>query len=290
MTAFTRAYRLTVGDVLIDASTGVGANSARIRFKVERDVKRVPNSAEFEVTNLTRGHRDALAKLHNVPVHLEAGYVGDLGTVFLGDLRSARTTHDGTEFITKVSSGDGESKVRTASISRTFASGTAVGTVISAMAKALGVKPGNIGQFAGAKLANGSSKLTRGLTIHGPVYDELERITTSCGLAWSIQDGVLQIRERGLPVNGTRGALLRADTGLVGDPEVEIATETKDGVIKGQPLVHGVCLLRTDVAPGQPLHVESNAFKGNLVCISTVQGGDTHASSDWTVQWSGRPY
>ena len=290
MTAFIRAYRLTVGNVLIDASAGVGANSARIAFQVERDVKRVPNSAEFEITNLTHGHRDALAKLHNVPVHLKAGYVDDIGTVFLGDLRSARTTHEGTEYITKVSSGDGESKVRTANISRTFPSGTPVGTVIAALGKALGVKPGNVSQFAGAKLANGSSKLSRSLTIHGPVYDELERMTTSCGLGWSIQDGVLQIRERGQPVRGTRGALLRQDTGLVGDPEVEIATETKDGAIKGQPIVHGVCLLRTDVTPGQPLRVESIAFTGNIVCIATVHKGDTHASSDWVVEWSGRPY
>lgn len=290
MTAFIRAYRLNVGGILIDASTGVGANSLRIAFQCERDVKRHPNSLEIEVYNLTRGHREALAKLHNVSVHLEAGYVGQLGTVFLGDLRSARTPHEGTEFITKVSSGDGESKCRTASISRTFASGTPVGAVIQALGKALGVKPGNVSQFAGATLANGSSKLSRSLTIHGAVFDELEKTCVSCGLAWSIQDGALQIRERGLPVRGTSGALLRSDTGLVGDVEVEIASETKDGAIKGQPIVSGSCLLRTDVSPGQPLRVISQAFTGNVVCTKSVHKGDSHASSDWVVEWSGRPY
>jgi hypothetical protein len=290
MTAFTRAYVLTVGTVKMDASTGVAVNTLRIAFQVERDVKRVPNSAEFEITNLNEGHREALAKLHNVPVHLEAGYVGEMGTVFLGDLRSARTRKEGTEFITRVSSGDGESKIRTANISRTFPAGTPVGTVIAALGKALGAKTGNVSAFATAALSNGSTKLTRSLTIHGAVYDELEKFTTSCGLAWSIQDGAVQIRERGLPVRGTRGALLNATSGLVGNVEVEIATETKDGAIKGQPVVHGSCLLRTDVSPGQPAKIDSLAFSGNIVIVSTVHRGDTHAPDGWVVDWSGRPY
>jgi hypothetical protein len=245
---------------------------------------------ELECVNLASGTRDALAKLHNVPVHLEAGYVGELGTVFLGDLRSARTRKEGTEFITRVSSGDGESKVRTASISRTFPAGTPVGTVIAAMGKALGVKSGNVSAFAGAALSNGSTKLTRSLTVHGAVYDELERFTSSCGLGWSIQDGAIQIRERGQPVRGTQGALLNTASGLVGNVEVEIASETKDGAIKGQPIVHGSCLMRADVTPGNPLRVISAQFTGNLVCVSTVHRGDTHASPEWVVSWSGRPY
>jgi len=102
------------------------------------------------------------------------------------------------------------------------------------------------------------------------VYDELERVTTSCGLAWSVQDGALQIRERGQPVRGTRGALLRVDTGLIGDPEVEIAIATKDGAIQGQPIVHGVCLLRNRCQPGKPARVESLAFTGNLVIVKAT--------------------
>lgn len=289
--SFIRAYRFSIGGVLIDASSGVNRDSLRVAFQAERDAKRTPNSIEAEIYNLNEPHRQALAKLHNVPVHLEAGYVGNLGTVFLGDLRSARTRKEGTEFITRVSSGDGESAIRTARISRTFAAGTPVGTVIGALGKALGVKPGNLSQFAGARLSNGGTKLTRALTIHGAVFDELERMTSSCGLAWSIQDSALQIRERGQPVRGAQGALLRTDTGLVGETEVEIATETKGGAIKGQPIVHGSCLLRTDVSPGQPLRVESRAFTGNIVALSTVHRGDSHASSDsWVVDFTGRPY
>lgn len=303
MTAFTRAYVLTVGTVKMDASLGVGANTLRIAFQVERDVKRVPNSAEFEIYNLSPTNRQALAKLHNVPVQLEAGYVGEMGTVFLGDLRSARTRKEGTDFITRVSSGDGESKVRTAHIGRTFPAGTPVGTVIAALGKALGVKAGNVSAFAGASLSNGGTKLTRSLTLHGAVYDELERFTTSCGLAWSIQDSALQIRERGLPVRGTRGALLNTASGLVGNVEVEIASQvsgftkadkagdkTPSGIIIGKPLVHGECLLRTDVVPGNPARVESLAFTGNVAIIKTIHRGDSHASDGWTVEWVGQPY
>ena len=192
---FLRAYRIVVGDTEVDARTGVGVGSLRIAFCVQRDHKRVPNNAELEVWNLARSTRERLAMLSTVPVRIEAGYVGsDIGTIFLGDLRSARSRREGPDIITRVSAGDGQRAVRTARLSKTFPAGTKLGSVISELGRALGVKAGNLSAFSGARLADGSDALKRSLTIHGAVYDELERLCRSCGLEWSVQDSELQLK------------------------------------------------------------------------------------------------
>ena len=290
MSAFQRAYRLTIGTVEIDAREGVGLNALRIAFGVERDVKRIPNNAEVAIWNLSRTSREALAKLANVPVRLEAGYVGDVGLIFQGDLRSCRSRREGTDIMTRVSGGDGESRIRTARINRTFAAGTPIGTVIRDLGKALGVGEGNLRQFLGAKLQNGSKTLSRALTIRGSVFDELEAMTRSCGLQWSIQDSALQLREAGLPVGDRQGPLLRPDSGLIGEVEVETVAKEEPGFAAGSVRVCGRCLLRPDLIPGVPFRVEGEAFAGNLVCTATVHNGDSHSTDSWCIDWTGRPY
>jgi hypothetical protein len=294
---FTRGYRIVIGDTEVDASAGVGLSGMRIAFQVERDHKRIPNNAELEVWNLARTTRDRLAKLTSVPVRIDAGYLGtDVSTIFLGDLRAAHTRREGPDLITRVSAGDGAVRCRIAKISKTFPAGTKLGSVIESLGRALGVKPGNLSAFSSARLTSGSDRLARSLTINGAVYDELERICRSCGLEWSVQDSELQLTERGQPVpgGGSLGPLLQADSGLVGTPEVEQLTEaSKDDPLltKGTTLVSGVCLLRSDLRPGLPFRVASEAFTGNLVCRTTVHRGDSHGSGpDWVVEWSGVPY
>lgn len=292
MSQFIRAYRLIVGTVDIDATGGVGPGNLRIAFSVERDHKRAPNNAEVAIWNLNRSNQQALSKLTVVPVQLEAGYADGTGVIFKGDLRTARTRREDTDWITRVSAGDGESKIRVAKLAKTFKAGTPVGDVIGALGTALGVSPGNLNQFRGAKLRDGSSTLKRPLTIAGAASDELERLCRSCGLDWSVQSGALQIREVGAPVGTDRGPLLRADSGLIGDVESERATETANGAVKGQVVVSGTCLMRADLVPGRSFRVESadpRGFTGNLVCIRTSHEGDSHAEA-WTVAWSGVPY
>lgn len=293
-TAFFRAYRIVVGNIEIDARDGVGANSMHIAFSVERDHKRTPNNAELVLWNLSQGSRDALSKLATVPVLIEAGYADDVGVIFLGDLRSARSKREGPDIITRVSAGDGESKIRTARINKTFKAGTPIGDVLGSLGKALGVKPGNVERFRAAALANGGRTLTRALTVSGSVFDELDRLCRSCALDWSVQNSELQLRDATAPATGfAEGPLLRSDSGLIGDVETEVATETKDGVAKGQTIVSGSCLMRADLTPGRSFRVEaagSDGFTGNLLCRSTVHQGDSHSSDSWTVQFTGVPY
>lgn len=275
---FDRAYRVNVGGTEIDARQGVRAGSLRIAFAVERSVRRTPNAVELRVWNLNPAHRAALAKAESVTVQLEAGYVGSVGTLFLGDLRTARSVREGADIVTTVSGGDGEFALRTARISRTFAAGSTVAEVLRELGRSLGLGAGNL-EDAAARLL--TQRLGRAQTLSGLTYDQLEAFCRSRGLRWSIQDSQIQIREGDTPIGG-QGPLLRADSGLVGTPEVETTRE------RGT-LVSGTCLLQPDIVPGRAIRVESDAYTGNLIVQQTTARGDSHGQ-EWYLEWVGKPY
>lgn len=294
-----RAYRLVVGSngrgTEIDARTGAN-NGLRIAFSVNRDEKRTPNNAEIRIYNLNPAAAQALAHADQVSVSLEAGYVDDVGQIFLGDLRSAKTRREGGDLVTTISGGDGESAIRAARINRTFPAGTPVSAVLKGLADALGVGKGN-SAAAGAGL---SGRLAKARTLSGLCYDEIEAFCRTQGLRWSVQDSALQIRVEGQPVLPSTGPLLRRDTGLIGEPEVEknatvarfasAVSSAKIGSSKAKgTVVSGTCLLRPSLIPGVAFRVSSSTFEDNLVCVQTAHIGDSHAG-DWYVNWVGRPY
>jgi hypothetical protein len=291
---FQRAYKLTVGQTQIDASLGVNTGLA-IAFSIARDEKRTPNAIELRINNLSRTHRQALAEAKTVSISLEAGYVGQLGQLFLGDLRTVRSVklQDGT-YETTVSGGDGEALLRTARIAKTFPAGTTVGAVLKGLGAALGVSAGNV---ANAAAALSSQRIPRARTLHGLVYDELEDFCRTYGLRWSVQDSALQVRTGDAPVNAGFGPLLRADSGLIGTPEVmSHGKATKSGDVhavaataSGTKVVSFSCLLRADVIPGKSVQISSESYSGNLVIIQTNHTGDSHRGG-WQVDAVGRPY
>jgi hypothetical protein len=184
--------------------------------------------------------------------------------------------------ITCVSGGDGEAAIRGARINRTFKAGTPVKEILKALAASLNIGAGNLNSIGAVAYADGTTAIRRALTCAGLTYDELEDHCRSCGLRWSVQDSALQLRRGDAPVGDTQGPLLRADSGLIGKPQVE--TDKKG------TLVSGTCLLRADLIPGVPFRVESDAFEGNLVAIATQHDGDSHQAQPWYVNWTGRPY
>lgn len=293
---FGRAFRLVVGTTEIDARAGALDRGLRVAFAINRDEKRTPNNAEIRVWGLSPNDRESLGKASAISVSLEAGYVGDVGSIFLGDLRSARTKREGPELITTINGGDGESLIRTARINQTFPAGTSVEKVLQGLGKALGTSPGNLNTAARALAGQ---KLSKARTLSGLVYDELESFCRTQGLRWSVQDSALQIRTEGEPVLPTTGPLLRRDSGLIGEPEVEKnatvsrfkagASEAKIGAkgAKGT-VVSGTCLLRADLLPGVAFVVESTTFTGPLVAIETNHHGDSY-SQEWYTDWVAKP-
>jgi hypothetical protein len=288
---FDRRFALTVGT--LDVS------DFHCRFRVEKTLKPEPNKALIEIWNLSPDHRALLGELApgkkiklgkkkggtapsllgKVPCRLEVGYAGP-GTdlLFLGDLRTVDTEIDGPDWVTSISSGDGERAFRTARINQSFGAKVPTQTALRALVKALGVGEGNLSKVVSQlKLQGQASLLTRGIVLSGPVSRLMTDYCRAADLEWSIQDGALQFVDLNKALSET-AIKLTPDTGLVGSPSVDAA-----GVMQCK------CLLIPGLRCGRIVVLDAAEIKGQFRIESFVAEGDTHGD-DWTAEIKAKRY
>ncbi len=275
---FKRAYRCTVDTVQI--------SELDCSFKVVRDLKaKSPNTAEIEIRNLSEAHRRQMEQNKTVRVHLEAGYqkpdgaapaeFSTMSLIYAGDLRQVGTTWEGPTSITKISTGDGEAKHRKARVKRSYGPGTSIKKVIQDLAAALGVGAGNLSKLGAAEFAKVGAVFSGGTVTSGSAADELDRLLTSAGYEYSIQDGNLQILPRGQALAG-KAVVLSAASGLIGSPHI-----TSDGVL------HGKCLMVPDVFPGRLIEMRSKGVVGFFRLSRCEYTGDMDGT-EWGIEFEGK--
>lgn len=211
---FDQAYTLQVETLQI--------SQLHIEFDVKRSLSgKVANSAEIKIYNLSDDSRKKLQAMKDVFVSLEAGYAQGTSLIYRGDLREAWSTKEGNDWITTISSADAAKKRKKKRINKSFPAGTSVQQIITACAKALQVGLGNVEKkAAGAKLWNVSpASFSTGYVASGDAVSQLDRVCRSCGLEWSIQDGQLQLLDRGVALQ-EKGILLTPQSGLRDSPEL----------------------------------------------------------------------
>ena len=102
------------------------------------------------------------------------------------------------------------------------------------------------------------------------MHRELAALAKSAGLELSIQNGAIQLLERGLPLRDA-SVVLTSDTGLVGSPTVG-----DKGIVKFR------ALLNPDIVPGRQIELQSRALDGRFRAERVDYKGDTTAQ-DWYV-------
>ena len=157
-------------------------------------------TCDLEIHNLSEAHRREIlaAPRRSTFVEVQAGYVDGLALLFRGDKRKGVPEREGTDWIVRITAGDGEHALRSARVARSFASGSTLQQVVQHIADAMGVGAGNaVTALRGATLGALDATFAEGTILHGLAAAELTRLTSSAGLTWSIQDGVLQVLPRG---------------------------------------------------------------------------------------------
>lgn len=289
---FNREIRLTVGEpgpdaLLIHSQRAVvDGRSIRqgldVRFDVERDLKREPNTAKIEVFNLNPAHRKQLGEAKNAVVILEAGYEGGIGQIFKGKIRPGRAFSqlDGPDWITVLEAGDGEKATRSNRVSESFPAGTSVRTVLECVVASLSdLQLGNASrkllQEATSFLVESSnlgSEFVEGTTVSGNAATELTRLLDSVGLEWSVQGEEIQILRKGQALTSTV-IKIGSGTGLIGSPEVG-----SDGV------VNFTSLLNPDISPGRRVQLDSRTVDGGVFRVLRVKNTGDIAGPDWFAQ------
>lgn len=274
-----RIYRIQVHDLVFDSTAQPQDRRAlSIDFDTERDLKPSPNDSIVTLWNLAEDTRKRLHAIGNdkdgVYCSIEAGYESTgMSLIFRGDLREVRSYRDEEDWITEVSSGDGEKRLRAARTARTYPRGTTLEDLARKLIKDLGVGEGNaIKVLRGLRLSgSGSIGLELGGVTAGKAAREIDRVLGAAGLDWSVQSDQVQITKGGEPVAGAPSVLLRHDTGLVGSPEM-----SGDIVTVTAKLIPGL-------EPGYPVELDARHVQG-VFRIERARYTGTWFSDAWHVR------
>lgn len=275
---FDRRVTVTVGTIQF--------TDLDVAFKVEKTLKPLPNTCELSIWNLTQDHQAQLEQLRprakgavttGVPCKIEAGYESVTSLIWLGDLRTVDTVRDGADWVTHLTSGDGEKAWKNAKLHISFGPKTSLDTALRAMARALGVGEGNLSKVVSKLKQAGSAIYPQGTVISGPVQRELRAFAESADLEVSIQDGSLQFIDRGKALGGS-ALLLNNDTGLLDSPTVD-----NEGVLTAK------MLMIPGVRCGSLVTIDAERIKGTYRIEKATWNGDT-ASQEWSVEIEAKRY
>jgi hypothetical protein len=301
-TRFNRAGQITIGTVTFPIGTATGLD---VWFQAKRNLKaKEPNTCDLKIWNLAASTRSTIeqytasgvvaggappgAKLGGlagtstiIPVRIEAGYVGNVSTVFVGEMRTAQTVQDGTDYVTEIDTGDGDEAALLARSSASFGSGANAYVVATKLLLDMGCGVGNIATVA--SILRSAPLFAGGYILKGRSIAILDDLARSCGLEVTIQGGIAQWLSAGQPLGGSQfrlssgyplvpGGPVGTNTGLIGSP-------TKD--TKG--IVHAECLMLPGLAPGQPIMVQAEFIQGQYRILAMETTGDTHGA-DWSTK------
>jgi hypothetical protein len=304
---FRRAWTVTVDTLDVSALD--------VEFKILKSLKPEPNKCVLTIWNLNEDHRAQLlkrnqpnpgAKLVGIKAQIEAGYKDNTSVLFSGDLREVASSREGTDWKTTLSGDDGGRSYREGKIDKQFAKGTSIGDVLKACANAMGIGLGNVSDYqATAQIEGIGSTLPHTMALSGNASQQLDRVVKSMGLTWSIQNGALQLLNKGKPLNQS-AIKLSPDTGLLDSPQSAIdstvslgnpqqfAPGAKQTVAKPpKPKAPGILKLKSllipGMVPGRKIDLQSAQFNGGYYLTECEYVGQSW-STDWFVNSVARIY
>jgi hypothetical protein len=288
---FNRDFFMTIGtqkleiqnfDVLQKDKIQTGL---KVEFNIERNSNKDPNRAEIVVYNFNPINRAILQQgsklvetlrsatppqLYDWPISIDAGYVGATERLFTGNITFANSRKDKTTWVTDITCGDGEKAYRKERVNRSYGPGTPVTAVVTDVAAQLGIGPGNLAfQMSIGLYRKGYSVFTQGFSASGPAPDVLDRLLSSMGFQWSIQDGQLQILGPTETTFETVVTISNKLGNLIGSPE-----KGDEGSLTIKTFLQG------KLKPGRRILLESDQVTGQFKIEKVIHFGDTRGN-DW---------
>lgn len=309
---FDKQCRVTVSKPSGYFDPGVNAitiTGLRVRFEAKKSLQTSCNTANVIISNLGSNER---AQFQSKPLHVlvEAGYDGQLQRLFSGDVRWSNSQPVGADWETRLELADGDRAWRHARVNRSFRAGVTLRDALKDVTKSMGLTlPADVLALPGLR-----KPFTAGLSLSGPARNELTRLLAPLGLAWSIQDGKLQILSADGTVTGT-AARIAQTTGMVGSPEIaapklsrkrstgdpiqdkirgaptdpsdpSFALNGRRGTIR--PFLTVQHLLYPGLRPGSRILLDSLTAKGLFKLTEVTHSGDTHGA-DWHTRMEAVP-
>lgn len=252
---------------------GIKVTSLRMAFKITKDLTATPNKLDLQIWNLSEASR-ANIQTASADVKFIAGYRGAEETLFSGQATIINHTKNGPDWITHLESGDGVFAGRLNRINENFAPGTPLTEAFKKVAASTGLAIGNtFDEIKKGNVRNALTQWSKGAIISGVALEEAHKLAKTLGYEMSVQDGALQVIEKGKTV-GVDVVLLNAATGLVGSPE--IGEKNAANAAKARHVIKARSLIQQRLVPGRQVNLDSLRIKGFFRIEKVTFVGDTH--------------
>lgn len=247
-----------------------------IDFSVEKGDKEAANSAKVSVWNLNDEHLAVLNQKDCV-VTLHAGYGKNMSLIFAGVVSFVKTTLDGSDSKTEIELVDKLVALRDTYVSVNYSGKISWKEIMDDVAAQLGVA---VSYSYNATF----SDLNNGFSFVGNAKDIMTKGCNSCGLTWSIQNGVMQVK-RPNDVMSKEVYVLSAQTGLINIPSrfseekatAKADTSSKQAKQSGWEVNY---LLNGAIGIDDYVKLESKAVSGYFRVYKLSHSGD-NVSGDW---------
>ena len=191
---FDREYRLAAGKAGgMGFEIGEKSKSQpvplHINFSIERTDLETQNTGRVTVWNLNKEHLAALDEKDCV-LSLKAGYGSRMPLIFAGIVTNCVTTRDGADRKTEIEVVDNLVEIRDTYVTISYVGTVNWKTIFDDVANQMGVAVTYSYNAEFADIANGFSFV-------GLARDIMTKGCACCGLVWSLQNGVMQVKKPG---------------------------------------------------------------------------------------------
>lgn len=270
---FMRRYLLKAGKMerngfMIGETNHINPHALHISFSVEKSTAEALNTAKVQIWNLSPTNLKVLDTKDCV-MELQAGYEDHIALIFVGNVVSSSTQSDGADRLTEIEVVDGRVELRETYITVSYTGKTNSKKIYDYLASAMGV---SVIYSKGCTFKD----LPNGFSYVGSAKNGLKKLCNLCGLSWSIQNQVLQIRKPNEPIS-TRGYVLSPQTGLIDIPKrITIASESADSETENSQIGYEVrYLLNGAIGINDYVRLESKQVSGYFRVYKLTMDGDS---------------
>ncbi len=272
---FDRQYRIACGPA---GGTGfeIGETNKRqpvplhISFSCQKSEKQTQNTCKVAIWNLNDEHLSIIKEKDCVLV-LKAGYGNVIPLIFTGIISFVQTTDDGADRKTDIDVIGNLVEIRDTYVSVSYNGTVNWKTIFDDVASQMGVAVSYSYNAEFVDIANGFSFV-------GQAKDIMTKGCNCCGLVWSLQNGIMQVKKP-KDVMSKEVFVLSPDTGLLGIPAQVSASQSEESAENenGWDVVY---FMNGAIHVSDYVKVESKAVTGYFRVYSIDMQGD-NVSGDW---------
>ena len=187
-----------------------------VSFSLQKSDLETQNTGRVTVWNLNKQQLAVLNEKDCV-ISLRAGYGNRLSLIFAGVVSYVSTTIDGADRKTEIEAVDSLVQIRDTHIAVAYSGNVNWRTILDDVAGQMGVA---VSYSYNAKFAD----IPNGFSFVGLARDIISKGCSCCGLTWSLQNGVMQIKNPG-DVMSREVYVLSPDSGLISVPARVVITQ-----------------------------------------------------------------